>query len=122
MAYRIVNGEMPEGPLTDHGPLSVYDTLEEPHEDWYMDWDETLHERSVLELVRDRLTEDQRAELDRVDAYWRAHPAAFNERCKVYHHQKRPDRELAGRVVDDEGHTPRIPLAHWWWWPLDTDD
>ncbi len=57
--------------------LSCYDCIGDPDFDWEMD--ELLHNRSALEFVRDRLNDAQRAELDTVDAYWKARPKAFNQ-------------------------------------------
>lgn len=121
MAYRIPGIVHPyawRGTLLT-GMFGCYDTIGDP--DFDLDRDETLHGRSVYEFIRDQLTDEQRAELDQVDAFWRARPAAFNKDFAAWHYRANRAAELAGFVEDDEGRTPEIPRSHWWWWPLPED-
>jgi len=99
------------------GMFGCYDTIGDA--DFDLDRDECLHERSAYELVRDHLTEDQRAELDKVDAYWIAHPEAFNTAFAVFHFQENKATALKGFVQDERGDVPPIPRDHWWWRPID---
>ncbi|MFS4437865.1 hypothetical protein ACMA5I_06605 [Paracoccaceae bacterium GXU_MW_L88] len=101
------------------GFLGCYDTLGDP--DYEYDRDFTLHERSAYELVREQLTDDQRAELDKVDAHWRDHAKAFNEDFAIEHNQEDRETALYGFVRDEEGRTPAIPRGHWWWRPIEDD-
>ena len=119
MAYEIYGltaEEFGPGTLLE-GMLGCYDTIADPDFDY--DRDETLHERSAYEFIRDQLTTEQRAELDLVDAYWRAHASEFNVAFGVWHHQADRKVELAGFVEDEAGETPEIPRAHWWWWSIE---
>ena len=102
------------------GMFGCYDTISDPDYDY--DRDECLHERSAYEMVRDQLTDDQRAELDTVDAYWQARPAEFNAAFGVWHHQSDRQTALAGFVEDEQGETPSVPRSHWWWKPLGADE
>jgi len=101
------------------GPLACYDTLGDPG--WDYDRDELLHERSAYELVRDQLTLEQQAELDQVDAHWRANAKEFNGDFALWHHQEDKRAALAGFVEDGDGDVPPIPRSHWWWRPLEND-
>lgn len=102
------------------GMFACYDTIGDP--DYDMDRDETLHMRSAYEFIRDQLTDEQRAELDKVDAFWRARPVAFNADFAPWHYRGNKKTELAGFVEDEAGKVPEIPPSHWWWWPLDEAD
>lgn len=99
------------------GTFGCYDTIGDPAFDY--DRDECLHERSAYELIRDQLTDAQRAELDQVDAYWRANPAAFNAAFQAWHWYADRDTELTGFVEDADGKVPPIPASHWWWTPIE---
>lgn len=99
------------------GMFGCYDTIGDP--DFDMSRDETLHMRSVYEFLRDELDEAQRAELDRVDAFWRARPKEFNADFEAFHYRADKKTELKGFVQDENGNTPEIPAEHWWWWPLE---
>jgi hypothetical protein len=96
--------------------LGFYDLI---GDDLYShDWEWAIHQRSALEFIRDRLTDVQRAQLDEIDAFWRARPAVFNKAFGVFHH--RPSaRTLKGFVQDEDGKVPEIPADHWWWNPLE---
>jgi len=121
MAYKIYGltaEEFGPGTLLE-GMLGCYDTIGDPDFDY--DRDETLHERSAYEFIRDQLTSEQQAELDQVDAYWRAHPKEFNADFGVWHHQADKKTELAGFVEDENGETPPVPRGHWWWRPIEED-
>ncbi|MDO5606014.1 MAG: hypothetical protein Q4G25_12720 [Paracoccus sp. (in: a-proteobacteria)] len=96
--------------------LGRYQSILEPDSEY--DLDEALEERSAFEMVRDQLTPDQRAELDIVDAFWRANPDQFNAAFGVQHYQANKKTALSGYVSDAEGRVPAVPAAHWWWWPI----
>lgn len=98
------------------GALGCYDTIGDPHFD--RDRDETLHERSACEFIREQFTDEQRAELDQIDAYWRANAKKFNDDFAVMHIRGNRATELEGFVEDENGATPVIPRTHWWWWPI----
>ena len=118
MAYRIsAQGVIDKGLSIIEVELACYDTLED--DDFQWDRDHLLHNRSAYELVRDQLSDAQRAELDKVDAHWQANPQAFNRAFGVEHHQHRRDTALAGFVEDDAGDVPPIPRGHWWWRPIE---
>lgn len=119
MAYRLTGVTRPPeewGALLE-GALSCYDTIGDP--DYDADRDELLHQRSAFELVRDQLTETQRAELDQVDAHWQSNPEAFNADFAIFHFQEDRATALAGFTEDDRGNVPEIPRDHWWWKPIE---
>lgn len=120
MAYKLGRGNktVEWGATIKDGMLTCYNRIDDPDFDWEMD--HLLHYRSALEFVRDRLNDAQRAELDQVDAYWRAHRSAFNT-CFAVEHARRAKITLAGFVEDDAGKTPDIPSSHWWWRPIEED-
>lgn len=99
------------------GMFGCYDTIGDP--DFDLDRDECLHKRSAYEFVRADLDDAQRAELDQVDAFWRANAAAFNADFAPWHNRANRATELKGFVADEAGKVPEIPPDHWWWWPLD---
>ena len=113
-----------DGRLPSKRWLSCYDTIADPEEFppeyWSHDWDELLRRRSAYEFIRDQLTPEQQADLDRIDAFWRAHPQAFNQAFVNEHHRANHQTELEGYVQDQHGNTPAIPKSHWWWRPLAT--
>ncbi len=117
MGFRLINDYevRHDVPLIDIG-LQAYDTLADDSFD--LNRDGLLEQRSAYELVRDQLSDAQRAELDLVDTHWRANATAFNRAFAVMHGQKSLASELKGRVEDDAGKIPAIPRSHWWWWPL----
>lgn len=119
MAYRIpgVTKQPEEWGTLLTGMLGCYDTITDP--DYEYDRDETLHERSACELIREQLTEAQRAELDQIDAFWKAHPEAFNQAFAVFHHQEDKAVALAGFIEDQRGDVPPVPRSHWWWRPVE---
>lgn len=122
MAYRLL-GVDPLGDdiikagvsITDR-VLSCYDTIGDPSFD--MDRDFILHTRSALEFARVRLLPKQQADLDEIDAYWRAHPKEFNEDFKIIQGWEDRKTALEGFVEDEQGKVPAIPRSHWWWWPI----
>ena len=118
MDYRLKNQGIIEAglPLIDHG-LECYDTLDDPAFD--LDREGILQKRSAFELVRASLTDDQRAELDLVDTHWQAHAQDFDEAFATLHHQADRKTVLRGYVVAEDGSTPPIPRAHWWWKPIE---
>lgn len=118
MAYRLVNTPVPPeewGTLLD-GMFGCYDTIGDP--DFDIDRDETLHERSRYEFIREQLTDAQRAELDQVDAFWRANAALFNKDFAKFHAFEDKKKVMMGWVEDENGNPPEIPRSHWWWWPI----
>ncbi|MEG9884440.1 MAG: hypothetical protein V6Z86_07470 [Hyphomicrobiales bacterium] len=118
MAYRLTgtNRTITENIPLLSGMFACYDTIGDPSFD--MDRDETLHERSAYEFVRGQLSPEQIAELDKVDAYWRAHPKEFNEDFKIIQGWEDRKTALEGFVEDEDGKVPAIPRSHWWWWPI----
>lgn len=118
MADKDIDFEVPS-PETDVRHdwfLGFYDVI---HDDTYdEDWPWAIHHRSALELIRDKLTDAQRAQLDEIDAYWKARPEVFNKAFAYFHHQKR-ERNLSGFVRYEDGTIPEIPASHWWWSPLE---
>lgn len=121
MAYRIIGLErlVENNSTLLTGALGCFDTLGDASFD--LDRDETLHERSSYELVREQLTADQIAELEQIDVHWRANAAAFNADFAVFHFQEDKEAALRGFVQDERGDTPAIPRGHWWWRPIDLD-
>lgn len=97
--------------------LACYDTLDDDDFEW--DRDELLRNRSAFELVRESLSDAQRAELDTVDAHWRANAAAFNRAFGTEHHQHDRKTALTGFVTDARGKVPAVPADHWWWKPIE---
>lgn len=120
MAFRLLieqDALYPESSLLASVPLNVFDTIGD--DDWSHDRDEMLAARSAFELVREQMTDAQRAELDRVDAYWRDHAQAFNESFKLDHAFADRKRALEGWIEDEHGEVPEVPAAHWWWKPIE---
>lgn len=101
------------------GALGCYDTITDTEDDWQWDRDQTLHNRSKYEFIREQLTDAQRTELDQVDSFWRAHPKEFNEAFGIFHYQSNKKTALTGFVEDENGETPAIPASHWWWRPIE---
>ena len=119
MAYRLTGvTKSPEewGSLLG-GDLSCYDTIGDP--DFELSRDFLLHNRSAYEMVRDQLTPEQQADLDKVDAYWKANVKDFNADFAVFHHREDKTTALTGFVMDTNGNVPPIPRSHWWWWPIE---
>ncbi len=119
-AYRLAEGVAPPKDRATLlvGSLGCYDMIGEP--DMSHDLDFTLHERSKFEFVREQLTDAQRAELDQVDAFWRANPEAFNNEFKRLHAFENKKTAMEGMgVFDDQGRVPEIPRSHWWFWPIE---
>lgn len=122
MAYRLIFAEYTlEGDsLLDSAPLNCFDTLGE--DSFSHDRSGMLAERSAFEMVRDQLDDAQRAELDRIDAFWRENAEAFNRDFRMQQAFLDKKTVLAGMVEDDKGRTPEIPRSHWWWWPIKDGD
>lgn len=99
--------------------LSCYDTIDDP--DFDLSRDEVLRIRSALELARDQLTPDQQAELDEIDAYWRANAEAFNADFGVFHFQGDKRAALKGFIEYDHGQAPPILRGRWYWRPIEDD-
>ena len=117
MAYRIKHQDVIDGRLSlIRSDLVCYDRIDD--DECYFDRDELLYNRSALELVREQLSDDQRTELDQVDAYWKSNAKAFNRAFAVEHHQVRRKTALEGWAWGDDGGIPEIPADHWWWRPL----
>ena len=117
MTYTLVSSEIDlTGKLPTEEVLSCFDTIGDFG--FTFDCDFLLHERSAMEFVRDQLDDRQRADLDRIDAYWRAHIKTFNEDFAMIHARKDVATELDGFVEDSQGRAPAIPRSHWWFWPI----
>jgi len=95
--------------------LSFYNELDP---EFRPDRDELLQVRSAYELQRERLSDDQRAELDKVDAYWRANAEAFNRAFNTFHYQTDRKTVLNNFANNDDGTPIAVPNDHWWWRPL----
>ncbi len=117
MAFRLT-ADVEGASLLDCAPLNCFDTLGDAG--FADDRAGMLAERSALELVRDQLDAAQLAELDRVDAFWRANPEAFNADFAMDHAFLDKGAVLAGLIKDTRGKTPDVPRSHWWWRPLET--
>ncbi len=119
MADKEMNFDVPS-PDTDVRKdyfLGFYDLIDDDTYD--EDWQFAIHHRSILELMRDRLTDAQRAQLDEIDAYWKARPEVFNKAFAAWHYRgdRKTDLEFLTRNTD--GTIPEIPASHWWWSPLE---
>jgi len=55
-------------------------------------------------------------ELDQIDAFWRAHPQAFDA-AFAHEHAADKARVLMGFVEDENGDPVPPPASHWWWRP-----
>ena len=118
MVFRLVaQGKIDRAVSLLETSMSCFDTIDDP--DFYYDRDEILQNRSAFELVREQLTDTQRAELDQIDTHWRANPADFNSAFKAEHAWHNTKTALKGFVLDEHGKTPEIPADHWWWNPLE---
>lgn len=116
MAYRLIAGAdiVKDGAsLLDCAPLNCFDTLGD--DGFAEDRAGMLAQRSAFELIRDQLDEDQIAELDRIDAFWRENAEAFNKDFAL--DQAFLDRKtvLTGLVADDKGRVPEVSASDWWW-------
>ena len=126
MAYTLFENEVASD-LHDEplliGTFGCYDMIGD--RDWSYDYDDNLHWRSLCEFVRDELLPSQQAELDKVDAFWRANPKDFNRAFRMSHGESGkpfPNRkEMEGWIRDENGKIPPIPESHWWWWPIEED-
>lgn len=118
MVYELsfLDDPSPEIDLRRYYFLGSFDRLEDDNYD--EDWPYAIHVRSGYEFIRDRLTDAQHAQLDEIDAYWKAHPKVFNK-AFTFAHFRQEARSLDGFVLDEAGNVPEIPPSHWWWWPLD---
>ncbi|RPE72521.1 hypothetical protein EDC62_0212 [Tibeticola sediminis] len=102
----------------DDAFLGFYDVITQPDAELYtFDLDWTLHLRSAYEVGREQGMLDQTAvaELAEIDAFWRAHPQAFDAAFGDLIPRIDPARELAGWVEDETGAPMPIPASHWWW-------
>lgn len=98
--------------------LGFYDVITRPDwqdYEWDLDW--TLHHRSVYEFAREQglLSGTAVAELAEIDAFWRAHPDAFERAFGTLIRRIDPAKELEGWVEDGAGRPAPIPPSHWWW-------
>ncbi|MFN3595437.1 MAG: hypothetical protein ACK4TK_12275, partial [Thiobacillaceae bacterium] len=55
------------------------------------------------------------AELAEIDAFWRAHPQAFDAAFGDLIPRIDRATELAGWVENEAGRPMPIPAHHWWW-------
>jgi len=101
-----------------YGALSCFDGIVDGREAWEFDMDETLALRSMFEFAREMGLLDAAAigELDRIDAFWRAHPQAFDA-AFAHEHAADKARVLEGFVEDENGDPVPPPASHWWWRP-----
>ena len=123
MAYTVFDGDLAtdlHGEPLLIGKFAFYDRI---HDEWDADdWDDALYYRSAYEFVREGLQPSQQAELDKVDAHWKANPKDFNRAFQTM--LARPGKpfpkkdKLKGWVADEDGKVPPIPEEHWWWWPI----
>lgn len=98
--------------------LAFYDALEP---EYRFDRDEHLQMRSAYEFLRDDLNDAQRAELDKIDTYWKANASEFNSAFATFHFQSNRKTVLNHFVNDDDGDPVEVPSDHWWWHPLEVD-
>lgn len=99
------------------GAFGCFDTIAD--DQYQVDRDECLHERSAYEMVREHLTASQQSELDVVDTFWRDHADHFNQAFAIFHNHVDRSKALAGFVLDEAGLVPSIPRSHWWWKPIE---
>ena len=101
--------------------MAAYDTItREDVWDYGVDA-EYLCIRSACEFVREHLPKAVQKDLDKIDAFWKAHPKDFN-RCfgaELNQPMGEKMKALKGYVWDEDGETPEIPKSHWWWFKLD---
>ncbi len=102
----------------ENGALACFDAILDGRDAWEFDMDETLPLRSMFEFAREMglLDADAIVELDRIDAFWRAHPQAFDA-AFAYEHAADKARVLEGFVEDEDGRPVPPPPSHWWWRP-----
>lgn len=108
--------KVPESPLET--ALACFDGIVDGREAWEFDLDEALALRSVYEYLAEagRLGPQAAAELAAIDAFWRAHPQAFDAAFS-YEHAMPARERLAGFVTDEDGTSAVPPPSHWWWRP-----
>ncbi|MCB1734199.1 MAG: hypothetical protein H6981_04675 [Gammaproteobacteria bacterium] len=95
--------------------LRWYEIVSNDRKDWEYDGDELLPARSAMEFVRDTWTDEERALIDAVDAYWLDHADQVNEFFR-YEHARRGEADLSDLVQG--GRAPEITTDHWWWYPI----
>ncbi|MBX9635204.1 MAG: hypothetical protein K2X44_09505 [Magnetospirillum sp.] len=87
--------------------------------------DQILPARSALEFIRADLvgTDVGRMDalLDAFDTFVKANAEAFNTFFAAEHAQVDRATVLEDWVWDDNGHTPEVPEAHWWWAPISAE-
>lgn len=122
MAVQLVDDDTEEfgGVTFAEYVMACFDVIQGDEADWSEEWDEVLQARSAMEFVRDALPPRRAALLTQADAFWKAHPEAFNRFSRYHHARKDLKTALAGWVVDADGKTPEIPQNHWWWRPVET--
>ena len=126
MAYKLDNPKRLELIPSQHS-LSCYDTIIEGEwgkpEEWSYDQDELLHNRSYYEFIRNQLSDAQRKDLAMIDAFWKAHPAAFNAAFGLLINQEDKKTAMQGfGIIDTKtNQPPQIPSSHWWWRKLEVN-
>ena len=126
MAYKL--DWFPRPDLMPSKDMSCYDTIIEgpwgKPEEWSHDQDDLLYKRSFYEFIRDQLTDAQRSDLGKIDAFWQAHPAEFNAAFGLLINQENLKTAMTGfGIIDTKtGKPPVIPPSHWWWRKLEGAD
>ncbi|WP_156137212.1 hypothetical protein [Tepidimonas taiwanensis] len=108
--------KVPASPLET--ALACFDGIVDGRQAWEFDLDEALALRSVYAYLAEegRLGQEALAQLAAIDAFWRAHPQAFDA-AFAYEHAMPARERLAGFATDEEGNPAVPPPSHWWWRP-----
>lgn len=96
--------------------MPCYNTLDDP--EFAQEREELLQHRSVLELVRDQLSDTQCLVLEEIDDHWRANADLFNHAFARHHALADHRGVLRDYVTDATGNAPDMPADHWWWRPI----
>ena len=121
MKYDVIVDEYFDGDLPSVHFMPCYDMI---GDDDFIGYDIDVNYlciRSACEFVREHLPKAVQKDLDKIDAFWKAHPKDFN-RCFSWYHGYTMDekhRYLGNYIRDRQGNIPRIPKSHWWWFKLD---
>lgn len=124
MAFKLKNPHKTDY-MPSNADLSCYDTIIEGEwghpDEWDYDQDVLLHVRSYYEFIRDQLSDEQRTDLDMIDAFWKSHPEAFNKAFGLLINQENLKTAMEGFGIIDmaTNKPPIIPKSHWWWRKLE---
>ncbi|MBC7953156.1 MAG: hypothetical protein H7Z12_15220 [Rhodospirillaceae bacterium] len=77
-----------------------------------------LPARSALEFIRADLVGMDVGRVEAFDTFVKANPDAFNTFFAAEHAQVDRTTVLENWVWDENGKTPEVPEAHWWWAPI----